>query len=168
MTLDEIKQIPMREIVERYGFHPSRAGFIHCPFHTSDKGASMKIYEKDFHCHACSAHGDQIDFVMRMDNLSFKEAFLVLGGTYETDKEKRVEVQRKIRLAEIERQKKAEREAEMMRKRDRNNRYITVLRNGIACFPVYSDEWCFCQNELVKQLYIHDILSDGGDKVDAT
>ena len=165
MTLDEIKQIPMREIVARYGFHPSRAGFIHCPFHISDKGASMKIYEKDFHCFGCSAHGSQIDFVMRMDNLSFKEAFLALGGTYETDKEKRAEVQRKIKMAEIERQKKAEKEAELMRKRDRNNRYITALRNGILSCPALSDDWCFCQNELVKQLYLHDILSKGGDKV---
>lgn len=159
MTLDEIKQIPMREIVEWYGFHPSRSGFIHCPFHQGDKGASLKVYAKDWHCHACGNHGDQIDFVRKMDNLSFKEAFLALGGTYETDKEKRVEVQRKIRMAEIERQKKAEREAEMMRKRDRNNRYITALRNGIACFPVYSEEWCFCQNELAYQLYLHGVLN---------
>ena len=162
MTLDEIKQIPMREIVERYGFHPSRAGFIHCPFHQGDKGASIKVYAKDRHSHACGNHGDQIDFVRKMDNLSFKEAFLALGGTYETDKEKRVEVQRKIRMAEIERQKKVEREAEMMRKRDRNNRYITALRNGIACFPVYSEEWCFCQNELAYQLYLHGVLNGLG------
>ena len=46
MTLDEIKQIPMREIVERYGFHPSRSGFIHCPFHQCDKGGSLKVYAK--------------------------------------------------------------------------------------------------------------------------
>lgn len=165
MTLDEIKQIPMREIVARYGFHPSRSGFIHCPFHQCDKGASLKVYAKDWHCHACGNHGDQIDFVRKMDNLSFKEAFLALGGTYETDKEKRAEVQRKIKMAEIERQKKAEKEAELMRKRDRNNRYITALRNGILSFPALSDDWCFCQNELVKQLYLHDILSKGGDKV---
>lgn len=159
MTLGEIKQIPMREIVERYGFYPSRSGFIHCPFHQGDKDASLKVYAKDWYCHACSAHGDQIDFVMRMDDLSFKEAFLALGGTYETDKEKCVEVQRKIRLAEIERKKKAEKEAEMMRKRDMNNRYITALRNGITCFPAYSDEWCICQNELTYQLYLHGVLN---------
>lgn len=160
MTLDEVKNIPMRVIVERYGFQPSRSGFIHCPFHQGDKGASMKIYAKDFHCFACSAHGSQIDFVMMMDNLSFKEAFIALGGTYDTDKEKRVEVQHKIRLAEIERQKKAEREAYMRLKKDMNNKYITALRNGLNCFPVFSDEWCTCQNELAYQLYKHEILNE--------
>lgn len=160
MTLDEVKRIPMHEVVERYGFRPSRAGFIHCPFHSGDKGASLKVYAKDWHCHACGAHGDQVDFVMRMDNLSFKEAFMLLGGTYESDKEKKEEVQRKIRLAEIERQRKAEREAEMRLKKDINNNYITALRNGLECFPVFSDEWCDCQNELAYQLYKHDILSE--------
>lgn len=157
MTLEEVKRIPMREIVERYGFTPNRAGFIHCPFHTGDKGASLKIYAKDYHCHACAAHGDQIDFVMHMDSLSFKEAFISLGGTYDdTDKE---EVRRKIRLAEVERQKKAQEEAEMKRKKDENSRYIKILRKGIEYFPVFSQEWCFCQNELTYQLYRHGILN---------
>lgn len=159
MTLEEVKRIPMREVVERYGLRPSRSGFIHCPFHQGDKGASLKIYEYDWHCHACGSHGDQVDFVRRMDNLSFKEAFMILGGTYEKDQEKRAEVQRKIRQAEIRRQEKVKKEAEMRKKRDRNNNYITALRNGIANFPAYSDEWCFCQDELVRQLYQHEILN---------
>lgn len=156
MTLEEVKQIPMRDVVEQYGFTPNRAGFIHCPFHSGDKGASLKVYAKDWHCHACGAHGDQIDFVMRMDDLSFKEAFQALGGTYNGDRE---ELKRKIRLAEIERAKRAEIEMEARHKRDMNNKYITALRNGISAFPVFSDGWCFCQNELVKELYRHDILN---------
>lgn len=167
MTIEEVKQtVFMDDILQRYGICKQRS-MVSCPKH-KDKTPSMKIYKDGFRCFSCGWSGDIFDFVRFMDNLSFKEAFLALGGTYETDKEKRAEVQRKIRLAEIERQKKAEKEAELMRKRDINNRYITALRNGIACFPVYSDEWCFCQNELVKQLYLHDILSEGGDKVGAT
>lgn len=157
MTLEEVKQIPMREVVERYGFQPNRAGFIHCPFHPGDKGASLKVYAKDWHCHACGAHGDQIDFVMRMDNLSFKEAFQALGGTYNCgDKE---EVRRKIRLAEARRKKRAEAETRMRERKRINNTYITSLRNGISIFPPFSDEWCFCQNELPKELYRHGILN---------
>lgn len=160
MTLDEIKRIPMREIVERYGFTPNRAGFIHCPFHQGDKGASLKVYDRDFHCHSCGSHGDQIDFVRRMDGLSFKEAFIALGGTY--DNEDKEEVSKKIRQAEKERQEKAEREARMKQRRDDNNRYISLLRNGLNSFPVLSDEWCFCQNELTYQLYLHSILNGLG------
>lgn len=158
MTLEEVKQIPMREVVERYGFAPNRAGFIHCPFHNSDKGASLKIYARDWYCHACGAGKDQIDFVMRMDNLTFKEAFMVLGGTY--NNEDREDVRRKIRLAEAKRQERAEKAAVLKQRIDANNCYISVLRNGIEYFPVYSDEWCFCQNELSYQLYIHDILNE--------
>lgn len=157
MTLDEIKRIPMREIVERYGFTPNRARFIHCPFHQGDKGASLKVYARDWHCHACGAHGDQIDFVRRIDGLSFKEAFIALGGTY--DNEDKEEISKKIRQTEKERQEKAEREARMKQRRDDNNRCISLLRNGLSSFPALSDEWCFCQNELTYQLYLHSILN---------
>ena len=33
----------MRDIVERYGFHPNRAGFISCPFHQGDRTPSLKV-----------------------------------------------------------------------------------------------------------------------------
>lgn len=162
MTLDEVKQIPMRDVVARYGFRPSRTAFIHCPFHQGDKGASLKIYDKDWHCHACGAHGDQIDFVRHMDNLSFKEAFIALGGTYgDSDRE---EVKRKMRLSELNRKKKAELQAKKKREMNKNNKYITALRNGIENFEPYSEEWCFCQDELVRQLYRHQILNERGEK----
>lgn len=87
MTKEELKQrYSMKEIVEQYGFRPNRAGFIRCPFHTGDRDASLKIYEKDFHCFGCGANGDIFDFVQRMDGVSFREAFLSLGGTYRQEK----------------------------------------------------------------------------------
>ena len=47
MTKEELKQrYSMKEIVEQYGFRPNRAGFIRCPFHTGDRDASLKIYER--------------------------------------------------------------------------------------------------------------------------
>ena len=82
MTVEEIKATySMRDIVERYGFQPNRSGFIHCPFHTGDRDASLKVYAKDFHCHACGANGDIFTFVQMMEEISFKEAFLSLVGT---------------------------------------------------------------------------------------
>ena len=51
MTVDEIKQShSMCDIVESYGFHPNRAGFVPCPFHTGDHTASMKIYKDSYNC----------------------------------------------------------------------------------------------------------------------
>ena len=51
MDKDEIKQMySMMDVIQRYGFHPNRAGFICCPFHTGDRTASMKIYPDSFYC----------------------------------------------------------------------------------------------------------------------
>lgn len=158
MTLEEVKNYyTMAEIVERYGFRPNRAGAIHCPFHQGDKGASMKIYKKDYHCFGCGAHGDQIDFVARMDGLSFREAFISLGGTY--DDHDREEVREKIKRAEQARAEKKRREEHLRRNIRIVSNYITALRNGIEYFQPLSDEWCFCQNELPYQLYLYDVLA---------
>lgn len=160
MTLAEVKETySMRDILDRYGLRPNRSGFLNCPFHR-EKSSSMKIYEKDAHCFGCGWHGDIIDFVAGMDALSFREAFVSLGGTYDT--ENREEVRRKILAAEQARQEKREKEAEMKRQRDANNNYITALRSGLDCFPVFSDEWCFCQNQLAYQLYLHEELNGYG------
>lgn len=91
MTVEEIKATyTMRDILQMYGIHPNRAGFIHCPFHQGDRTASCKIYPKDFHCHACGQNGDIFTFVQQMENCSFKDAFKRLGGSYKdkTDRER--------------------------------------------------------------------------------
>lgn len=81
MTKEEIKQqFSMIDVVERYGFHPDRHGFLHCPFHSGDHTASLKIYRDSFYCFGCHTHGDIFGFVQRMENCSFKEAFKILGG----------------------------------------------------------------------------------------
>ena len=47
MTSEEIKATySMRNVVERYGFQPNRAGFIHCPFHGGDREPSLKVYDR--------------------------------------------------------------------------------------------------------------------------
>lgn len=81
MNLEDLKQqYSMKDIVERYGFRPDRAGFIHCPFHSGDHTASLKVYSDNFYCFGCHTHGDIFGFVQRMENCSFKEAFKILGG----------------------------------------------------------------------------------------
>ncbi|MBS5955366.1 MAG: DNA primase [Clostridiales bacterium] len=83
MTVEEIKDTySMRDIVARYGYQPNRGGFISCPFHQGDRQGSLKVYNRDFHCHACGANGDIFSFVQMMDNVGFKEAFIELGGDY--------------------------------------------------------------------------------------
>lgn len=153
MTLDEIKRIPMREIVERYGFTPNRAGFIHCPFHQGDKGASLKVYARDWHCHACGAHGDQIDFVRRMDGLSFKEAFVALGGTYEKPTfHSKMTIYHSKKTRETSEKKKKKKYYTMKE----ISESITKYRKQKEDNEPFSDEWCEAVNELEYLLYVYE------------
>ena len=93
MNADEIKQhISMRSVLEDYGITINRADFCKCPFHGAGKErtASMKIYDTSFYCFGCNESGDAFSFVQKYEGVSFKEAFLKLGGEYEntTDSEK--------------------------------------------------------------------------------
>ena len=84
MTSEEIKEsVFMRDVLQRCGLPvPNRAGFIQCPFHKGDRTPSMKIYQKDYHCFACGANGDVFTFLQEYEGISFREAFLELGGEY--------------------------------------------------------------------------------------
>lgn len=39
------RALTAREVVEHYGFHPNRSGFIQCPFHQGDRHGSLKVYD---------------------------------------------------------------------------------------------------------------------------
>lgn len=153
MTRDDIKRTcSMVSVIGRYGFHPNRAGFISCPFHTGDRTASMKIYEKDFHCFACGAHGDIFEFIMRMENCSFKKAFAILGGTYEkptfSSKLAVYQSQKKIKM----KQKKEDRE---IQEKVLNVEKIHILQRTLQHAEPLSNIWCDCYNLLQKELYKH-------------
>jgi DNA primase len=43
----------------------------------------MKIYDRDYNCFGCGANGDIFSFIEQFYGIGFKDAFLMLGGTYE-------------------------------------------------------------------------------------
>lgn len=158
MTREEIKSTySMREIVEKYGLHPNRAGFIRCPFHEGDRDASMKIYQDSYHCFGCGENGDIFTFIQRMDNCDFKTAFYSLGGTY-----KKPTFRSKLsvyRLKKQEEQRKKE-EIKLKRKKELNNMLIDIYRDWVKKSEPFSDVWCDCSNALTKQLYVHEVLNE--------
>ena len=158
MTKEEIKSTySMQEIVERYGLHPNRAGFVRCPFHKGDHDASMKIYKDSYYCFGCGANGDIFTFIQRMDNCDFKTAFYSLGGTYE-----KPTFQSKLsvyRLKKQEEQRKKE-EIKLKRKKELNNMLIDIYRDWMKKSEPFSDVWCDCSNALTKQLYVHEVLNE--------
>lgn len=66
-------RLTMRDVITHYGYKPNRAGFVCCPFHR-EKTASMKVFQKDYHCFGCGANGDVISFVKQFFGLSFPDA----------------------------------------------------------------------------------------------
>ena len=72
--------ITTRQAAEMYGIKVNRHGMAICPFH-NDKNPSMKV-DKRFHCFACQADEDAVDFVSRLFGLPCKEAAMKLADDF--------------------------------------------------------------------------------------
>ena len=78
---EAVKQnLTTRQAAEMYGIQVSRHGMAVCPFH-NDKNPSMKV-DKRFHCFACQADGDAVDFVSRLFGLPSREAAMKLADDF--------------------------------------------------------------------------------------
>ena len=73
-------KVTTRQAAELYGIQVSRHGMAVCPFH-DDKNPSMKV-DKRFHCFACQADGDAVDFVSRLFGLPSKEAAVKIANDF--------------------------------------------------------------------------------------
>ena len=72
--------VTARQAAELYGIRVNRHGMAVCPFH-NDKNPSMKV-DKRFHCFACQADGDAVDFVSRLFRLPSREAAVKLADDF--------------------------------------------------------------------------------------
>ena len=80
-VFEAVKQnVTTRQAAELYGIRVGRNGMAVCPFH-NDKNPSMKV-DKRFHCFACQADGDVIDFVSRLFGLPSKEAAMKIADDF--------------------------------------------------------------------------------------
>ena len=81
----EIKdRVRISDVLALYHLEPGRAGFIHCPFHSGDRDASLKVYpeQNSWHCFGCGKGGSVIDFVMEMEHYGFRQAAAKLDGDF--------------------------------------------------------------------------------------
>jgi len=147
MNKEEIIQnVLMRDILAQRGIPINHNNMCSCPFHGRDKRPSMKIYKDGFKCFACNESGNQIDFVMKYDGLSFKDAYLSLGGTYEHMNEgARIIANRKWERAKAEREQREKDEAQF---KNELSRMIALTRKAIEVLEPMEEDWCFFQNKL--------------------
>lgn len=86
ITANDLKNLlTMRDVTERYGIEINRAGFAHCPFHSGDRDASLKIYSggRGWYCFGCGEGGDVISFVQKLFGLDFMSALHKLNDDFE-------------------------------------------------------------------------------------
>ena len=109
-----------------YGYQPNKAGFLCCAFHR-EKTASMKVYEKSFHCFGCGANGDVITFVQKLINLPFQEALKKIDVDFGLNLygDKTFEELRKSHYQT--KQLQAKREREKAQKEQQENEYWAVF-----------------------------------------
>lgn len=151
MTAEEIKQTySMTDIVGRYGLRPNRAGFIKCPFHVGDHTASLKIYKDNFYCYGCGATGDIFKFVMMMDNCSFKDAFLSLGGEYQKEERRadRIHRMRDQLIAQQKREREQQKRAEKMIRLHELGKELNILIRAEKFLEPMSDPWCWAVDRI--------------------
>ena len=76
---------PVEEIIERYGTDLDPTGWSlvgRCPFHDDGGRPNLYVYPstESWYCYRCSAGGDVITFVERIEGVGFREAVVRLTG----------------------------------------------------------------------------------------
>ena len=79
--------VSVKEAAEYYGLEVNRGNMVCCPFH-ADRTPSMKLNEDYFYCFGCGAHGDVIDLVVKLFNLSSYDAAKKLAYDFGIDPDK--------------------------------------------------------------------------------
>lgn len=165
MTLEEIKEsVTMRDVLKRYGVEVTRSGMCSCPLHGKDRHPSMKVFKDGYKCFACNSGGDIFTFVQSMENCSFKDAFILLGGTYEHEDNKALN---RLKQAKYKRS----REQKQQEKTDETD-FRKIIDQGledcrflISNREPFSDPWCFAQNTIEWLTYIWDMKYLEGEEI---
>jgi DNA primase len=68
-------RLSILQVLSHYHLAPNRNNLLKCPFH-ADKTASLQLYLKTntYHCFACGATGDVIQFIQDKEGITKHEA----------------------------------------------------------------------------------------------
>ena len=79
--------VNLREAAQLYGIEVNHYRKALCPFH-NDRHPSLYVADDHYYCFACGEHGDVIDFVSRLFQLSLYDAALKLIADFHLDPDK--------------------------------------------------------------------------------
>ena len=162
MTSEEIKErVSVRDVLQQHGVK-IRRNMCSCPFH-KDNDPSMAVYEKSVYCFSCHFSGDVFTLTQALDNCSFKEAFIALGGTYD-------KMSQNSRICAISKRESHKRMLE--RKQQEEKKFFKTLckamdicRYADRVYEPLSDEWCYLKNKEPYLLYSFDEKYINGNEV---
>lgn len=79
-------RVDIVDVVSRFNVTLTRKGAHYvglCPFHNERTGSFIVSPSRNtYHCFGCGAHGDGIDFVMKLDNRTYPETIEYLANMY--------------------------------------------------------------------------------------
>ena len=127
----------MPDVMARYGIEVKR-NMCSCPFHGADKHPSMKVFKDGFKCFGCGKHGDIFSFVQEIENCDFKQAFFILGGSYEHSTKAS---QMALYHAQKAREKRELIKAQKNEQQQAINQQIHSAREQMEQQEIDSDEW---------------------------
>lgn len=163
MTAEEIKEtVSMRDVLDKYGVKVNRNGMCCCPIH-NERHPSMKVYSDGYKCFACGSGGDIFRFVQDMEQCDFKQAFLILGGSYgKKSKMARVNANTGFKRKRAERERKVQSEKEF--------RQILMGTIGLCDWWIdnrepLSDDWCYAKNKLQWLWHVFEVKYIDGEEV---
>ena len=81
------ENVNLREAAELYGIDVNRYSKALCPFH-NDRHPSLYVADDHYYCFACGEHGDVIDFVGRLFQLSPYDAVRKLMADFHLSPDK--------------------------------------------------------------------------------
>lgn len=74
-----VKEIKIVDVFDKLGFKinnkASSTPVVLCPFHP-DKNPSLVLYEKQYHCFSCDAHGNIFTIIMKYTKCTFNESII--------------------------------------------------------------------------------------------
>lgn len=87
-TIDDACAVDLVELISSRGVDLCGGGDEFkglCPFHSEHTASfTVNTQKRFYHCFGCGAHGDSIDFVMKLDDVPFQEAVQSIVGNVQT------------------------------------------------------------------------------------
>ena len=81
------ENVNLREAAELYGIDVNRYSKALCPFH-NDRHPSLYVADNHYYCFTCGEHGDVIDFVSKLFQLSLYDAARKLAADFHLSPDK--------------------------------------------------------------------------------